>query len=359
MSDDNSHGFCPDIKMVEVASPIENCCRGSGQSLPPNTNSTWAPTTHCDTSPSLMESSDSFEPRPFPPPSLLDVPVEYIIDQLHNLAPHYWDKLETADCTLVVPVPYPGGKHASEPLASPSPSYDPSGLGRRATEPTLAAVPLIRMQLHTDYLSAHSSFLRSLFSGASPIDLINPTSSLHPPGLRTSSGKFTIPPNRLPRLMPSSTPSHPVLYLPIPDPASLHYVVHWMYFGTTDVIEDALVHGVIQWEGIARNVEYLGLPTDIKVFLGRWFERWLNPDRHGINDAYVSDEEGESDTACSDDDDYDDDDDDLMDDLDSDGIRWKDGRDDDEEPCRGRTRATRCLSWASTASTSAVSYESV
>lgn len=131
-----------------------------------------------------------------------------------------------------------------------------------------------------------------------------------------------------------------------------------MYFGTTDVIEDALVHGVIQWEGIARNVEYLGLPTDIKAFLGRWFERWLNPDRHGINDAYVSDEEGESDTACSDDD-YDDDDDDLMDDLDSDGIRWKDGRDDDEEPCRGRTRATRCLSWASTASTSAVSYESV
>ncbi len=102
MSDDNSHGFCPDIKMVEVASPIENCCRGSGQSLPPNNISTWAPTTHCDTSPSLMESSDSFEPRPFPPPSLLDVPVEYIIDQLHNLAPHYWDKLETADCTLGV-----------------------------------------------------------------------------------------------------------------------------------------------------------------------------------------------------------------------------------------------------------------
>ncbi|KAK0441048.1 hypothetical protein EV421DRAFT_742810 [Armillaria borealis] len=100
MSDDNSHGFCTDIKMVEVASPIENCCRGSGEYLPPNTNSTWAPTTHCDTSPPLMESSDSFEPRPFPPPSLLDVPVEYIIDQLHNLAPHYWDKLETADCTL-------------------------------------------------------------------------------------------------------------------------------------------------------------------------------------------------------------------------------------------------------------------
>ena len=42
----------------------------------------------------------SFVPRPFPPPSLANVPVEYIIDQLHNLAPHYWSKPETADCSI-------------------------------------------------------------------------------------------------------------------------------------------------------------------------------------------------------------------------------------------------------------------
>lgn len=42
----------------------------------------------------------SFVPRPFPPPSLANVPVEYIIDQLHTLAPHYWSKPETADCSI-------------------------------------------------------------------------------------------------------------------------------------------------------------------------------------------------------------------------------------------------------------------
>ena len=41
-----------------------------------------------------------FVPRPFPPPALANVPVEYILDQLHNLALHYWSKPETADCTI-------------------------------------------------------------------------------------------------------------------------------------------------------------------------------------------------------------------------------------------------------------------
>ena len=52
-----------------------------------------------------------------------------------------------------------------------------------------------------------------------------------------------------------------------------------MYFGNTDHIEDALDRGDIQWEGLARNVEYLGLSTDIKVFLGRWYRSWYLPAR--------------------------------------------------------------------------------
>lgn len=42
----------------------------------------------------------SFNPKPFPPPSLSDVPVEYIIAQLHEYADQYWDKPDTADCTI-------------------------------------------------------------------------------------------------------------------------------------------------------------------------------------------------------------------------------------------------------------------
>jgi len=50
-----------------------------------------------------------------------------------------------------------------------------------------------------------------------------------------------------------------------------------MYFGQTALMEDHLNRGIVHWEGIARNVEYLGLPTEIKVFLGRWYSNWLLP----------------------------------------------------------------------------------
>lgn len=133
-----------------------------------------------------------------------------------------------------------------------------------------------------DYLSAQSTFLRGLFSGASPLDLINSNPDA-PPTFDTSTGnssppQFAVPTNRLPRLLPSS-PSHPVIFLPVPDPSSFHLLVHWIYFGHTNYIEECLAQGVIQWEGLARNVEYLGLPTAIKIFLGRWYGNWLHPGR--------------------------------------------------------------------------------
>lgn len=45
-------------------------------------------------------SASAFVPRPYPPPSLAGVPNEYILSRLHHLAPHYWNKPETADCTI-------------------------------------------------------------------------------------------------------------------------------------------------------------------------------------------------------------------------------------------------------------------
>jgi uncharacterized Zn-finger protein len=46
------------------------------------------------------ESVSSFVPRPFPPPSLVGVPHEYIVDSLRRLAPQYWNDTETADCSI-------------------------------------------------------------------------------------------------------------------------------------------------------------------------------------------------------------------------------------------------------------------
>jgi hypothetical protein len=44
--------------------------------------------------------SPAFVPRNFPPPALAGVPVDYIVHKLHQMAPKYWDKTDTADCTI-------------------------------------------------------------------------------------------------------------------------------------------------------------------------------------------------------------------------------------------------------------------
>lgn len=48
-----------------------------------------------------------------------------------------------------------------------------------------------------------------------------------------------------------------------------------MYFGDTSPLEDVLQRHVIRWDGLARNVEYLGMPEELKRFLGRWYRRWV------------------------------------------------------------------------------------
>lgn len=50
--------------------------------------------------PDVPSSTLEFIPRPFPPPVLAGVPVDYIVHQLQQLAPKYWDNPDTADCTI-------------------------------------------------------------------------------------------------------------------------------------------------------------------------------------------------------------------------------------------------------------------
>jgi hypothetical protein len=64
-----------------------------------------------------------------------------------------------------------------------------------------------------------------------------------------------------------------------------------MYFGDTSALEDALQRRVIRWDGLARNVEYLGMPEEIKRFLGRWYRRWLQHAAHPRQETTREDEE--------------------------------------------------------------------
>ncbi|KAH0830721.1 hypothetical protein J3R83DRAFT_2199 [Lanmaoa asiatica] len=191
---------------------------------------------------------------------------------MEHLAPLYWNKPETADCTIIIPVHRcPSLPSQRSPVPRPA-LPDPSA---RPKLPDVDSSTCITLRLHTEYLSAKSLFLRGLFSGVSPLDLIQNlcASRLQPP-----SAPLRVPRSKLPRLLPSP-PSHPVVFLPVPDSSSIQPLFHWMYFGNTDHIESALDHGVIQWDGLVRNVEYLGLSTDIKVFLGRWYRNWFLPAR--------------------------------------------------------------------------------
>lgn len=110
-----------------------------------------------------------------------------------------------------------------------------------------------------------------------------------------------------------------------------------MYFGDFTYIQDCLHQGIIQWEGIARNVEYLGLNSDIKTFLGNWYHAWLNPDREPDIDCCSDDDDDDmSDTVFSDSDD---------DDSEATTCDHDDPVDIDDEKARGRTTTTRPLSF--------------
>ncbi|KAI0094069.1 hypothetical protein BDY19DRAFT_902734 [Irpex rosettiformis] len=331
-----------------------------------------------------------FVSRPFPPPALANVPVEYIIDQLHTLAPHYWSKPETADCSIIVPldgllrktgqVPQSSGP-VSDPFASLMAQSDgmsrASSPGHPATEPTLRPAPRMVMKLHMDYLSAHSTLLRSLLSGASPLDIIPSVASSPQTTPRDSFFHLPLPPldshrlspkpsaarglpiaPLLPRLLPSS-PDHPMIYLPVPDPSSLRLLIHYMYFGSLTYIEDALDDGTASWEGMARNVEFLGMGMEIKICLGRWYGRWRRGREAGESSYAGADAEYDSD---SDDDSYvDSDDEDVIMTSTSSATTASVGNLEDEDklpiedvlrsadldmPARGRQRTTRRLGHA-------------
>ncbi|KZT09759.1 uncharacterized protein LAESUDRAFT_646490 [Laetiporus sulphureus 93-53] len=231
----------------------------------------------------------AFVPRPFPPPSLADVPLEYVIDQLRRFAPHYWSKPETSDCTIVVPLGTGSSVGASPNVESTTMSPPSDGaflsFGQQAEESPLRPAPCMVMQLHMDYLCAHSTLLRGLLSGASPFDLLASSSHSFASAQVPMSGNALPCPSILP-----SPPTRPSIYLPIPDPASFRMLVHYIYFGSTEFIEDALDEGKLSWEGLARNAEYLGMGSEIKVFLGHWYTRWMRGRAPG---GYDSDSENE------------------------------------------------------------------
>ncbi|KAI0807763.1 hypothetical protein C8Q74DRAFT_1188256 [Fomes fomentarius] len=313
-----------------------------------------------------------FVPRPFPPPALAGVPLEYIVDQLRRLAPHYWSRPETSDCTIVVSLDN-ASTDKIQAASGVCDAFRSMGISSEVTtesfgledgsasalrNPARKSVRPQRMimKLHMDYLCAHSSLLRGLLGGASPFELVMDapserlvhSTSAPSPSLSRQSSTSSL---RFPCILPSSTCTHPVVHLPVPDPASFHHLVHYIYFGSTSFIEEALDNGELTWEGLARNVEYLQMGADVKLFLGRYWRR-----------VHTYCDYSESESDCEYDSDYDYDSDEYMSedeitlaDPDEERMCLADDEDDDvsiikakvkaraRDPPRGRQRTTRRL----------------
>lgn len=159
--------------------------------------------------------------------------------------------------------------------------------------------------LHQDYLITQSSLFRTLFAPA-PGNPDAPSSS------RSIKGA---------RRLPTPPTAPPAVLLPLPDPTSFSVLVHWLYWGDITALESALSKGLVEWQGVVKNVHYLGMDDNVKRVLGKWWRRWIKTDegrqRSGMAGGQSAKErwplsDTEDEEGLSDDDD-DDDDEDLRD----------------------------------------------
>ncbi|KAG9033415.1 hypothetical protein FRB95_014863 [Tulasnella sp. JGI-2019a] len=248
-----------------------------------------------------------------------------------SLTPGY-DPFSTGKTSIVVTssATSPAGSEAKRDSLAPAPN-----MGRRGSVTVVGAngVPaqMKSVRLHVEYLTAQSALIRQVLAQAAgyqpvpdssgpPTPAASPTSTRQSISPSPSSAPpnpfphsfFRFSPHRYPRVIqpPSATPAPtatapgappaphvgPTIILPVPDPASFPILIHYMYHGSMDPIERSLKDGTVTWEGLVRNVEYLGLREEVKRFLGKWWRSWR--EREGV--------EGRS--AQNNDDDDDDDD---------------------------------------------------
>ncbi|KAG8922570.1 hypothetical protein FRC03_001579 [Tulasnella sp. 419] len=201
-----------------------------------------------------------------------------------------------------------------EAVHPPPPAPTPESIAalRRGSAPSLSGpgiskgTPMRTVRLHLEYLTAQSALLRQVFAQVAGFSSLSEAQQAYlassaqtpPTSVPTTPTKlnadlpapsssnpfphsfFRFSPSRYPRVLnPSPTQIKqgqigPIIILPVPDPASFPLLIHYMYFGKMDGIEKTLREGHVTWEGLVRNVEYLGLRDDVKKYLGAWWKRW-------------------------------------------------------------------------------------
>ncbi|WWC90359.1 uncharacterized protein L201_005292 [Kwoniella dendrophila CBS 6074] len=265
--------------------------------------------------------------------SLDEIPKDFVLKKLVQLASKYWYAPHSADCHIIVPI-----KRASRSPNIPSTprtaipsSYQrfPSQLPNRQTAqpgdsffgpqtPTAATIQAaaqvasvkngndvkpdvlnssvtnieankdfsgrrgslpggnqleqcLVFPLHKDYLTTQSVLFRTLLNSQAA-HLPNP-----PPRDQEGRLLFQSPVIRGAKVLPTKSDRPKALYVPLPDPASFGVILHWLYWHDADHFNHCLSKGLVTWQGIIRNIEYLSLDNEIKLLAGKWWKRWVKP----------------------------------------------------------------------------------
>ncbi|KAJ9125828.1 hypothetical protein QFC24_002612 [Naganishia onofrii] len=224
------------------------------------------------------------------------IPRSYVLKSLNNLAAHFWNRSATADCRIRI-------NQASPPSATntfgASASHGPMESSTSPTEAELDKGPkFLSFFLHRDYLVTQSTLFQKLLdpsrdasSSSAPAPMpatANPSMSsfLERSGSsetarNTGVGGDPVTPGTASiringaKVLATTPGTLTTVWLPLPDPKSFGVLAHWLYWGDSSHLEEALARGHVSWQGLIKNIEYLELDNRIRRVLGSWWRRWV------------------------------------------------------------------------------------
>ncbi|KIR33527.1 hypothetical protein I307_00603 [Cryptococcus deuterogattii 99/473] len=225
--------------------------------------------------------------------SLDEIPKSFVMKKLVELAPSYWYSPESADCHIdasdrgsrrneqatgaywgPTPPEVSGGGFGMKPdvVTSSTTEEHRDVSGRRGSLPGHNQLEqCLVFPLHKDYLTTQSTLFYNLIRSA--------TAHVTTPTQRDQYGRLVwqSPVYRGAKVLPTKHGRQRVLYVPLPDPSSFGVLLHWLYWHDVSYFNHCLSRGFATWQGVIRNIEYLGLDNEIKLLAGKWWKRWVKP----------------------------------------------------------------------------------
>lgn len=149
------------------------------------------------------------------------------------------------------------------------------------------SVPSMGFAVHSDYLRLQSGLLNKVLSRAvDPSDRSLKGCCELPslPGSPTDTG------------LDGSVRQVRQVLVPLPDPRSFPFLLHWLYWGDVRAFERALSSGHVNWNGVIANADFLDVDTRTKKVVAHWWRRWVqfSPEGRTHPDTYDSDEDADN-----------------------------------------------------------------